>query len=89
MRSGDEDTPQLTYSFPVTQSHLADATGLTAVHVNRTLKVLRDDGLVRVGAREVQILSWKRLVELGEFDATYLQADTAPDARQRLLEIAM
>jgi CRP-like cAMP-binding protein len=85
VRIGDERTPQLSYAFPVTQSHLADATGLTAVHVNRTLKALRDQGLVNVRGGTVEILDWDRLTALGEFNADYLDADTAPDARRRLL----
>lgn len=85
VRSGDDRTPLLRYLFPLTQAHLADATGLTSVHVNRTLKTLREDGLVIVRAREVQILDWERLAERGEFDAAYLDADTQPEVRQRLL----
>jgi len=86
VRTGDDRRPQLRYPFPVTQAHLADMTGLTPVHVNRTLKALRDDGLVIVRDRVVQILDWKRLTKLGEFDAGYLDADTTPDARRRLLD---
>jgi len=86
VRSGDDCTPQLIYPFPVTQSHLADATGLTSVHVTRTLRLLRDEGLANIRAREVRILDWKRLATVGEFDGAYLQADTKPDARQRLLD---
>lgn len=86
VRTGDDCTPQLTYSFPVTQSQLADATGLTPVHVNRTLQTLRKDGLIDVRGRVVQIPDWGRLAELGEFNADYLDADTTPDARRRLLD---
>jgi CRP-like cAMP-binding protein len=85
VRTGGDRTPQLNYSFPVTQSHLADMTGLTSVHVNRTLKLLREDGLVDVRARAVQIFDWDRLKALGEFDADYLDADTTTDSRRRLL----
>ena len=85
VRIGDERTPLLRYAFPVTQAHLADATGLTPVHVNRTLKVLREDGLATVHAREVQIHDWKGLAKLGEFDPSYLQADIGSDERLRLL----
>lgn len=48
VRTGDDRTPQLCYPFSATQAHLGDMTGLTAVHVNRMLKALRDDGLVTV-----------------------------------------
>jgi CRP-like cAMP-binding protein len=39
------------FEFPITQVDLADATGLTPVHANRTLKRLRADGLDRVFRR--------------------------------------
>jgi CRP-like cAMP-binding protein len=86
VRTGDDRIPQLNYPFPATQTHLADMTGLTSVHVNRTLRALRDDGLATVQARAVQIHDWNRLKKVGEFDAEYLAADTGPDARQRLLD---
>lgn len=85
VRTGDDRTPLLTYPFPVTQSHLGDATGLTSVHVNRTLKTLREERLAVVRAGVVQIPDWNRLAEVGEFDVAYLSADTSPDARRRLL----
>ena len=34
------------YELPMTQEHLADAAGLTAVHVNRTLRAMDRDGLI-------------------------------------------
>lgn len=86
VRTGDDSTPQLTYHFPITQAQLADASGLTSVHVNRTLQTLRQDGLVDLRARTIRIPDWDSLAELGEFDADYLDADTTPDARVRLLD---
>lgn len=86
VRTGDDRTPSLTYSFPMTQIHLADATGITSVHVNRMLKTLREEGLVSVRARVVEILDWNRLAKLGEFDDDYLAADTTPGERRRLLD---
>jgi DNA-binding MarR family transcriptional regulator len=52
---------------------LADATGLTSVHINRTLKALEDEGLIeRPNPRAVRIGDWRRLAEAGDFDSTYL-----------------
>ena len=82
----DGQSEAVLFEFPVTQAHLADATGLTPVHVNRTLKALRDEGVVFVSGRTVHILDWDALVRLGEFDATYLQADSKPEARLRIVE---
>lgn len=71
----------VTFSFPATQSQLADATGLTAVHVNRTLMGLRSDGLANISERTVHIPDWKALVNAGEFDPSYLQAGVSPHDR--------
>jgi CRP-like cAMP-binding protein len=60
------------YGLPVTQAELADATGMSTVHVNRSLQKLRGDELIRSGKRSVTILDWERLQEAGEFDPTYL-----------------
>jgi CRP-like cAMP-binding protein len=61
-----------TYEFPLTQEQLADATGLTSVHTNRTLQSLRKDGLIQLTARSLTILDWEGLREVGEFDELYL-----------------
>ena len=58
--------------FPVTQEQLADATGLTSVHTNRTLQSLRRDGLIQLTARSLAILDWEALREVGDFDELYL-----------------
>ena len=61
------------YELPMTQEQLADATGLTAVHVNRTMKALEKDGLiVRPNPRLVRIADWRKLAEAGDFDSNYL-----------------
>jgi CRP-like cAMP-binding protein len=83
------DRPEaMRFDFPLSQGQLADATGLTAVHVNRTLKVLRQDGVVLVSGGIAHILDWKRLVRTGEFDPDYLQADIKPEERIRMAEAA-
>lgn len=61
------------YELPMTQEHIADCTGLTAVHVNRTLKRLEDETLItRRSSRSVTIGDWNRLAEAGDFDSNYL-----------------
>jgi len=64
-----------TFPLPLTQAELADALGLTLVHVNRVLRDLRLSELVGIERRTVSILDWERLAELGEFDPTYLHQD--------------
>lgn len=83
-----EKSEAASFEFPLTQIHLADATGLTAVHVNRTLRALRNEGVVTVSSRNVHILDWDALVRLGEFDPAYLQADIKPEERIRIVEAA-
>jgi CRP-like cAMP-binding protein len=60
------------YDFPLTQEHIADATGLTAVHTNRTLQVLRKEGLISLSASRLGILDWNGLAEAGDFNERYL-----------------
>lgn len=60
-----------------TQEQLADATGLTPVHVNRTLKALGDDGLIVRHKRFIEIPDWKTLRETSGFNEIYLHLDQA------------
>jgi CRP-like cAMP-binding protein len=60
------------YGMPITQAELADATGLSTVHVNRTLQALRANGLIKTENGKVVIENWGGLQEAGEFDPTYL-----------------
>lgn len=60
------------YELPVTQAELADALGLSTVHVNRTLQELRGDGLITLRGRFVTIHDWESLKRAGDFNANYL-----------------
>jgi CRP-like cAMP-binding protein len=68
------------FELPMTQEQLADATGLTAVHTNRTLRSLRKDGLIDLSARALSVLDWDRLREVGDFDGLYLHQQALPQA---------
>jgi CRP-like cAMP-binding protein len=64
---------QTDYELPMTQEQLGDTTGLTSVHVNRTLKSLEADRLIeRVRPRSITIGDWKKLAHAGDFDSNYL-----------------
>jgi CRP-like cAMP-binding protein len=63
------------YELPMTQEQLGDATGLTPVHVNRVLKALDRDGLIRRERRFVVIPDWEALRQAGGFSETYLHLD--------------
>ncbi len=54
--------------FPLSQEDIGDATGLTKIHVNRTLKALREDGLLQISGKAMKIFDLDRLCELGNFD---------------------
>jgi CRP-like cAMP-binding protein len=60
------------YELPMTQEQLADATGLTSVHVNRVLKSLEMEGLITRNRRNISFPDWRRLREVGDFNARYL-----------------
>jgi len=60
------------FDFPLTQEQLADATGLTSVHTNRTLQSLRRDGLIQLSNGVLRVLNWEKLREVGDFDELYL-----------------
>jgi CRP-like cAMP-binding protein len=62
----------VTCEFPLTQEHIADCTGLTPVHTNRTLQRLRREGLIQLSARSLTILDWDGLREAGDFEELYL-----------------
>ena len=64
------------YELPMTQEQLADATGLTAVHVNRVLKDLQARGLIKRNKRAVEIVDWDALAATGDFSPRYLHFET-------------
>jgi len=74
---------QTDYEMPMTQEQLADATGLTAVHVNRTIKGLEADGLIaRVHPRSITIGDWRKLADTGDFNSAYLHLHEREPALQ-------
>jgi len=67
------------YDLPMTQEQLGDAVGLTAVHVNRTLKALERAGLISRRNRSVTITDWEALRHAGDFDPAYLYHELAAE----------
>jgi CRP-like cAMP-binding protein len=63
---------RFSYEFPMTQEQLADCTGLTGVHVNRSLKALEAQGLIARARRYVAVADWPNLTKIGDFDEAYL-----------------
>jgi CRP-like cAMP-binding protein len=61
--------------LPLTQSDLADATGLSKVHVNRTLQELRSAELIVLKGKSLTVPSLERLMNAGLFNSNYLHMD--------------
>lgn len=64
--------PDDIYELPMTQEQLADATGLTAVHVNRVLQALQREGLLERDRRMIRFPSWEHMQDVGDFNPRYL-----------------
>lgn len=58
--------------LPLTQGDLGEATGLSQVHVNRTLQELRAQGLISFGRGTLTIHDWDALVRVADFRPDYL-----------------
>ena len=66
------------FDLPLTQQDLGEACGLTSVHVNRTLRKLREQRLVDFQQHRARIIDRKALARVGEFDPDYLYMDEGP-----------
>jgi CRP-like cAMP-binding protein len=60
------------FELPLTQSELSDTMGLSVVHVNRSLKELREAGLVSLRNERILIPNVQRLKDYSDFDPSYL-----------------
>lgn len=61
--------------MPATQEQLADATGMSTVHVNRTLQEMRDNGLIILKGKTLTIPDLKALQSTALFNPNYLHLD--------------
>lgn len=65
------------FKFPITQSKLADALGLSVVHINRILQAFRTQGILDIKRQVVTLGDFKKIVQLGGFDS--LEDYTSPE----------
>jgi len=65
-------TDGMSFTMPLTQELIGDALGLTTVHVNRTMRSLREDKLVAIEGKQVTILDFEALSQLCDFENAYL-----------------
>jgi CRP-like cAMP-binding protein len=63
------------FAFPVTQMDLADATGLSTVHVNRTLQELRASNLITLRDRNLVIHDLQALSTIAMFTPHYMHLE--------------
>ena len=63
------------YEIPMTQEQLADALGLTPVHVNRTIKALEAEGFIERDRRRIRFPNWRRMRGAGDFTERYLHLE--------------
>ncbi|WP_292363691.1 Crp/Fnr family transcriptional regulator, partial [Methylophaga sp. UBA1464] len=66
------DTDQ--FELPMNQTVIGDTLSLSSVHVSRTFKVLRDEGLLESHNGNIQILDLEGLIEISGFDRNYLDS---------------
>jgi CRP-like cAMP-binding protein len=76
---GDDNS----YELPLTQQQLGDASGLSAVHVNRMLQALRRGGLIISRGKRITIPNLDALKEAADFDPSYLQVRGGPENSHR------
>jgi CRP-like cAMP-binding protein len=65
--------------LPLTQTDIADALGLSTVHVNRTLQEIRRVGLIEFRRGKLVAIDWSGLREAGEFEPAYLHKQISED----------
>lgn len=63
------------FECPLNQYVLADALGLTAIHVNRVLRQLRERGLITVRSHQVAIHDLDGLRDLAGYESAYLDQE--------------
>lgn len=65
-------TTGTSFDLPITQNHLAEANGLSLVHLNRTLQEMRREGLIELSDRQLRIVDLDRLKRVAMFNSNYL-----------------
>jgi CRP-like cAMP-binding protein len=65
------------FEMPLTQEEIGDALGITAVHVNRVIRELREEGIVELHRGRVTVLDEARFLERADFDNRYLHQSPA------------
>ena len=83
VRLDRDDGDESSFAFPLTQEQVADALGLTSVHVNRVMQQLRTEGMVATASRTMTLSNLPGLRQIGGFDPRYLHV--GPPLETRLM----
>jgi len=83
------EAEQRSFELPLTQEILADTLGLSIVHVNRTLRRLRKNGLLRISGDRVVIGDLDALISAAECSPHYLEAEPLPRKTETALSVAL
>ena len=75
-----------TIPLPLTQTELADALGLTSVHINRVLQDLRKRKLLTLKNRVLVLLDFDKIAEIAGFNGSYLDPVAASEDVARFFE---
>jgi CRP-like cAMP-binding protein len=85
IRAGNSTRPGLDgFECPLKQSEIGDALGLSTVHVNRVLKEMRLGGLLSFRNGIVEFLNRRKLMELVDFDPSYLTGSSETASLQEI-----
>lgn len=67
--------------FPLSQQHLADFTGMSSIHVCRTLRRMKRAKLLDLKRRSLSILDFASLIRSCAFSGSYLEEDARPGSK--------
>ena len=62
----------LSFTLPMSQADIGEATGISTVHANRVIQDLRSRGAIEWRNKVLKILDWDTLVSIADFSPAYL-----------------
>lgn len=71
------------FEFPVSQRLLGNILGLSPVHINRTLKSLEVDHVLKKHRHHIEVYDWSKMIAEAQFDGEYL-SDEVDGLKERL-----
>ena len=78
LRLSESTAQQDGFTLPITQEQIADATGMTSVHTNRTIQALRKEGMISMSGGRLTVHDWGALRSTGDFSEAYLHRYAEP-----------